>query len=80
MIWQANNYTSTMKLMNLMMAFDYAEAGNKMISAYLNMADSSIAVNVRPVLDEMLKNIENQGSVTENLEKLRRIVSLSGLR
>lgn len=64
-----------MKVMNLVMTFDYAEAGSSLIWELLKVADTGIAVNVSPVLNDMLENIEKGKSISDNLEKLRKIVS-----
>ena len=63
-----------MKLMNLMMAFDYAEAGNKMLWEFLGSSDNQVSSVVQTILNRMFQNINNKQSISTELEALRNMV------
>ena len=63
-----------MKLMNLMMAFDYAEAGNKMLWEFLGSSDNQVSSVVQTILNRIFQNINNKQSVSTELEALRNMV------
>ena len=63
-----------MKLMNLMMAFDYAEAGNSMLWEILGSSDNQVSSVVQTILNRMFQNINNKQSIATELEALRNMV------